>query len=330
MVNLWDGIKEKVKALAGNWASYVTLGSFALYLLGYLSLRFHLTALGIGTDLAVLDERYVFTGARFLVYLFSTVPNLVFLVLLLAFLLGMPLSLVWLLYRIVAKRSTRIQGLVGAGKRFLAWWSRPVWIALTGIVVSVLLIQFVMRQCFFFTNLLMSRTLPKTTLGLESLFLDLDDGRRALFFTALVAGTAITVSLLFYGMSRLEQNSASRFLIVLLTVLVGIQVLLLPVNYGIFIVDKELAKVKDLGGVEKLQSCAEKPDPSNFAPASCQEAWLVWEGNEGVTYFVRSMEQAADGTTTEKHRSLITLSRKDAKRTEIIGYDPILRTLFMK
>ena len=330
MANLWNEITEKFKALAGNWASYVTLGSFVLYLLGYLSLRFHLTTLGIGTDLSVLDERYVFTGARFLVYLFSTVPIIVFFALLLALLLALPLSLVYLLYRLAAKKSARIRSFGSVGKRLIVWWSSPGRVAFTGIILSVLLIQFVMRQCYFFTNLLMSKTLPRTGLGLENLFLDVGDDRRILFFTVLVAGTLITGWLLLYGRSRLPQDSISRFLIVLLAVLVGIQFLFLPVNYGVFIVDKELPKVKDLGGLETLQPCAQKPDQSSVAPALCQEAWLVWEGNEGVTYFVRSTELAADGTLQEKQRSLVTLPRKEVKRTEIIGYDPILRNLFRK
>ncbi|MCK5230529.1 MAG: hypothetical protein KAR13_09710, partial [Desulfobulbaceae bacterium] len=81
---------EKVKALTGNWTAVTALGSFALYLLGYLSLRFHLTVFGIGTDLSVIDERYIFEGARFLVYLVSSVPVIVMILLVLAVLLYIP------------------------------------------------------------------------------------------------------------------------------------------------------------------------------------------------------------------------------------------------
>jgi hypothetical protein len=68
-----DELKETVLKLAGNWASVTALGGFAVYFLGYLIVRFHLTVFGIGTDLSVVDERYLFAGAKFLVYLFSTV-----------------------------------------------------------------------------------------------------------------------------------------------------------------------------------------------------------------------------------------------------------------
>lgn len=307
-------IIEKAKALLPAWAAFTTFATFVLYLVGYLSLRFHLTTLGVGTDLAVLDERYVFTGARFFVYLFSSLPIIVFFALLLA----IPSSVVYLIARWAAKKSTRISD---TGKRLLGWWSRPNMIALTAIIFSVVLIQFVMRQSFFFTNLLMGQSLPQTALRLENLFLDVGDERRILFFTGLVAGTILTASLLFYGMRRPPQTSTSRFLTILAALLFGIQALLLPVNYGIFIVDKELARVNDLGGLEKLQPCD--------GPDSCQEAWLVWEGNEGVTYFVRGVEPTVEGKLVEK-KALVTLPRKEVKRTEIIGYDPILRNLFSK
>src|SRR5262245_17233443 len=48
--------------------------------------RRHLTALGIATDLAMLDEHYLFAGARVLVYLVASLPNVLLLVLVLSLL----------------------------------------------------------------------------------------------------------------------------------------------------------------------------------------------------------------------------------------------------
>lgn len=93
----------------------------------------------------------------------------------------------------------------------------------------------------------------------------------------------------------------------LLALLAGVQVLLLPINYGVLIVDKSLARVAALG---------EKPlEPGD-------EAWLVWEGKEGTTFLVRNQER--------KRRALVTLPRELVKRTEIIGFDRILPMLFGK
>src|SRR4029079_6260369 len=90
-------LDERVKTLAGDWTKYSVIASFVLYLVGYLALRFHLTAIGVGTDLAVLDERYLFTGARFIVYLVATVPAIV--------LLTLPAAiLVWVMQRLAPER----------------------------------------------------------------------------------------------------------------------------------------------------------------------------------------------------------------------------------
>jgi hypothetical protein len=94
----------------------------------------------------------------------------------------------------------------------------------------------------------------------------------------------------------------------MLTFLVGVQLLLLPVNYGILITDKTMPRVINLGGHEAL--------------SAGQDAWLVWEGKDGVTYLVRGPEGG------KKVRKLVTLPRSDVKKTELTAYDSILRVLF--
>jgi len=92
----------------------------------------------------------------------------------------------------------------------------------------------------------------------------------------------------------------------LLVFLAAVQVLLLPINYGVLIVDKTLPRVAALG--------AKKP----LSPGD--QAWLVWEGKDGVTFLVRSEAQ--------HRRSLLTLARTDVTETEILGFDRILPTIF--
>src|SRR5262245_22310545 len=134
-----QGLSDWVKTLAGDWSGYTVVGSFLLYVVGYLSLRFHLTVIGIGTDLAVLDERYLFTGTRFLVYLVSSVPNIV--------LVTLPLALIaWTVCKLLPERTRA---------RLWSWVMQPTRLAVFGIVVSVIMIQFVMRQCFVFNDLLL-------------------------------------------------------------------------------------------------------------------------------------------------------------------------------
>jgi hypothetical protein len=50
------------------------------------------------------------------------------------------------------------------------------------------------------------------------------------------------------------------------------------------------------------------------------EAWMIWEGKEWVTYFVRRMEK------DREQRRFISLRHHDVKKIEIIAYEPILQT----
>jgi hypothetical protein len=53
--------------------------------------------------------------------------------------------------------------------------------------------------------------------------------------------------------------------------------------------------------------------------AAGDEAWLVWEGKDGVTFLVRAAGH---------RRSLVTLPRADVPKTEVLSNDPIVPTLF--
>ena len=87
-------------------------------------------------------------------------------------------------------------------------------------------------------------------------------------------------------------------------VVFAVKSLLLPINYGVLIVDKALPRVTAVG---------ERPMTGG------DEAWLVWEGKDGATYLIRDRNRT---------RSLLTL-RGEIKQTEIVGFDRILPTLFM-
>lgn len=295
-INVFSSWTERLKELAGSWPAFITLGSFVLYVLGYLCVRFNLTALGLGTDLNVLDERYLFAGAKFLIYLLSTLATVVFFVLLLALVPG-------IIYWIVKGR----RNAVAAPTTSQQHETTGAKIGFVGVVLSLLSIQLVMKQCFLFSNLLLANYLPWTALNLKQLLLEEGENRRALYFAGLVALTGLNFMLWLYARSRIQQNTAAKFLIMLLAILVGVQFLFLPVNYGVFIVEKDLPRVTGLGN--------QTPLPEQH------EAWLVWEGNEGATFLVR-------GSSTGDRR-LITIPKKEVTRVEIVGYDPIFRRIFL-
>jgi hypothetical protein len=285
-VDLLQDLNERVKTLGGEWTSYSVLGSFLLYVVGYLALRFHLTAIGIGTDLAVLDERYLFTGARFLVYLISSVPNIL--------LVALPLAALFWAARQAVPAATR--------HRVRVWTAQPTRLALVGIVFAVVMIQFVMRQCFVFNDLLLARELPANPAWLVNLLLD--NRLMALYFSALVAGCAVPIVIL-VALRNVESQGSPVMARRLLVFLAAVQILLLPINYGVLIVDNALPRVAALGDTPLSKG---------------DEAWLVWEGKDGVTFLLRNQERT--------RRTLLTLQRADIKRTEILSFDRILPTLF--
>ena len=294
----FSGIADKLTSLSGNWGAYSVAGSFLLYLFGYLTIRFYLTAFGLATDLAVLDERYIFAGARFLVYLVSTATTLIMLCLLLS-------AIGFLPYRWARRR-----GLSPVS----SWWQRSKWsapnrLALIGIVFSAAVIQLLMRQCFFFNDLLLRSSFPRKPPWLADLFLAKNEKLFDLYFSGLIVAALVSLALLLYLASKERAAPWSRCLFAVFAFLVMAQILLLPVNYGYFWANQYLPRVATVDG--------EKPLAPN------EDAWLVWEGKEGLTFLLRRRNGGSA-------RALVTIKQKDVKKTEIIGYDRILTELFAK
>lgn len=291
MADLWDDLLTKVTSFTGKWTSFTAFGSFFVYLLGYLALRFQLSTYGVATNLDVWDERYFFAGCRFLVYLVAAVPN----VLLIAIVL-------WVVFFLLSRvLPAELRGRITQALE--AWARRPSNMPLLGMLLAVGLIQFVMRQCFDLGNLLLRPALPE--FGWINGILLTGDGYRSLYFSGLVGGVLLTGAVLLFVLRTGAATTAfSKALTGLLIFLVAVQFLLLPVNYGILIASQHLPRVAELPGDEKL--------------VSGEQAWLVWESKEAMMYFRR---------TADDRRALVTLPRKETK-TSIVGYDAIFRVLF--
>jgi hypothetical protein len=290
MAEVLESFAEKLGGLAGKWTAYAAMGTFILYLLGYLTLRFQLTAYGLATNLDVFDEKYLFAGCRFLVYLVTSIPNILIILLALAVVGYLP-------YRLVPQSAKlRIR------RRVSSWFANPLHSLLLGIVIAVALIQFVLRKCFAFDNMLLRKQLPDEWL---SSVLLASDGKLTLYFSGLVAGTLLTGAILVYAMRRETPSTAPvRIASGLLVFLFAVEFLLLPVNYGILISTQQLPRVAEL-------SADDKPSPA-------QADWLVWDSKDAVTYFVR------DGAD---QRFLVTVPKKDAK-LRVTAYDDIFCLLF--
>ena len=287
MTDLSENIGGAIKTLAGEWTKYATLGSFALYASGYLALRFHLSVLGLATDLSVLDERYVFAGARFVLYLMATLPSILTMV--------FPFALLgWLVSRAVPST---------ARSRVVAVTVRPWPILCFGGAIALVAIQVVMRQCFSLHDLLLSSALPEQPRWLVCLLLRPDN--MPYYFDALVTLCLIPLASLNYLYRLQGMSGPLRAGRSLLAILLSMQFLLLPINFGSVIIDKTLSRV--------TSATALLTNPM-------QTAWLVWEGKTGVTFLV--CDPGAQPC------SLITRPVDKGLMIAVIGADPIFPTLF--
>jgi hypothetical protein len=264
--------------VTGEWAAWSAVAAAFVYACGYLSVRFKLTALGMGTDLGLLDERYILEGVKFLIYLSTGIP-----VVLMGYL---PLiGLGWLVARGVPSVRVRVQ----------AWWNSRTGPLVVGVLFAVTMIQFVMRQCFLFDNLLLCAELPEPN-WFRYLLTSAAADSRQLFYAILLAGTAIPFAVVLSCRDWTSLGTFQRFLVVPSLVLVGIQLILLPANYAVLTAG---------GSLPRLASAPESgPDAA---------AWLIWEGKTGVTCLIRDPTRAR----------LVTFPHDDAPRLEIVGFEPL-------
>jgi hypothetical protein len=289
MAESWNEFTEQLGSVAGKWTAYAAFGSFLLYLLGYLTLRFQLATYGVATNLDLFDEKYLFAGCRFLVYLVSAVPNILIILLILAAIGYLPYKLAPASLKDVVKR------------RVSQWCAAPTHLPLLGVVLAVAMIQFVLRRAFAFGNLLLRKELPDEWL---SAMLLASDGKVSLYFSGLVAGTLVSGCILVYVLRHETASTASsRFWLGLLVFLFAVEFLLLPVNYGVLISTQQIPRVAEISG-----------EPA--APG--QTAWVLWESKEAVVYFVRDAAEL---------RMIVTVPKKDAP-LRIVANDDIFCTLF--
>ena len=290
MADVSSNFVEKLGGVATRWSAFAALGSFLLYLLGYLTLRFQLSTYGVATNLDLFDEKYFFAGCRFLVYLVSSVPNVLILVLVLVAIGYVPYALT------PASVRDRL-GLWAEG-----WTAKPVRLPLLGTVLAIAFIQFVSRKCFALGNVLLQKQLPDE--WISSVLLS-GDGGLSLYYSGLVAGALLTGGIFWYVLRRGSAATPwAKLLLAVLGFLVAVEFLLLPVNYGVLISTQLLPRVSELGGDERL--------------LDGERGWVVWDSKDAFIYFIIG---------SGDKRTLLTIPRKEGK-VKIIAYDDIYCVLF--
>jgi ABC-type proline/glycine betaine transport system permease subunit len=274
--------------------SIVLAGTTLLYFGGYLSLRFKLTALGVSTELGIFDERYLFAGASFLVYALSAVPSIALIVL---FVYPVIVGVTHLVMR--AKRGNEITLSDRFAKQLRQWGGASSakstqWIAL---ITSILVIQVLLKQMFFVSNVAIDG-LPREHWLLYPLLLQGNEWLRALFYCLIVLHTAFVAVCTWAAYAH--KGSARAFAVVL-TMFLVLQASMLPVVHGVF---------SAVQSVPRLDATQQK------ALAS-KNAWLLWEGKESYILLVGKLE-SLDG------RELVTILKKDLAVLRIVGYDQVI------
>lgn len=286
-----ESLKEKLDSVFGGWAAFAAVGAFVLHAMGFLSLRFHLAALGVRADLSLLDSRYVFEGASCLIYLLATFCSL------LLMLLGCGLALFLLSRLIPLPARERLRAVLRAPwERLPPSYRTSGRFVLTGIVFAVLSIQLVMRQCLYVRDLLIVGA-PSDPAWICYLLLARGEAPRTFFFAGLLVLVGVTAWLRLAAGHSPGHGPSTRLGLALLTLLLGLEVAFLPINYGILTAGNSLPRVIHLG------------DDRAFAG---RQAWLLWEDKDGLTLLVVS-----PGARGEPARTLVTVPRKEAGRVEV-------------
>lgn len=291
------GIFDKLKNSANSLMVNTSLISMILYILGYLSIRFHLTVLGIGTDLTIVDERYLFTGARFVIFLVSTIPSLLFLIILAGSIIYLPLM--------IFPSSLKLPVCTWLTKYWLAfknWWAQKDRLLIAAIILAVLEIQLLMRQSFFISNLLVATDFSGVPEFLRHLMRQGNGHLLTLFFMLITGFWVLSCCLYALSLEITQQTPRTKIFQAIMGFLVMLQFLLLPVNYGSLYVDKTMPKVNNLSSKQGLKAG--------------EQAWLVWEGSKGNTYLVWNK--------LKKSRVLVLIPKADIKSVEISAYDPLI------
>jgi hypothetical protein len=298
---MWQQLLQKLNAFSMGWGNYFALGTFLLYVFGYLSLRFHLSMLGIATDYNFISEHYLFAGARFLVFLVvSTIPVMILIVLII---MGCGGVLFGLVSRLPHRWTPSVKNhCVNFEKRFQERWNRPLPLALGGILWATLVIQIFMCKVFLLSSLPLATVLPNDPI---LSYILIDQERIWFYMLGISAATFMTIAIFFLLNKHSLQTLPEKFFRDLLGFLALIQFVMLPINHGILVADKLIPYVTETG--------------SNLLQEN-EEAWFLWEGNNYTTFLINHKKTY--------HRRLVSVPRKDIVKLTVTHYDNLFQIVY--
>lgn len=252
-------IVSTVERFGTAWAAVSALALVLVYLFGYLSIRFHHTALGLTVGLHLFDHRYLFAGGRFLIFLLVHLCRLALVLVLLAAIVDL------------AAAATPLAGW------FAQWttWLIEMWpgfVTVAAYIVTIAALIFVFRYAaapLRLTYLLVRsksevrRIVNQPGLSLAVRTLRSDPTAEACHFGILLVGTMLSGIAASWLLAPGDLSTVHKLLGAALLVATTAQLVLLPANHGLLIADKT---VTVLGGDTTIAGLAsaygECPEPN--------------------------------------------------------------------
>ena len=271
-------------------AAALAVGAVVLQASGYLALRFRIRALGIEPEVSVFNEQVLFEGAYLLVFLLTVLP-----VLLVA--LAALVTPLWALARPAAVR-----------RLFASVWSRlvasPASLALLAGVWGVATVQLVLRKILHYHDLLF-RDLPCTPWWLRHQALA--DGSDAVYVDAFFALLLLLPVPTAWVARRLWGTPGWRSTAGLLACLALVQVLLVPIHFGVLVRN---------GDVPRIAALAED---EHAAPGD--RTWVIFRTPDTIHFLVRPADPAGND------RILEIRGADGTRQLEVLAFDRLHRVL---
>jgi len=282
--------EENLNLMEKKWSTFIMIASVVLYFFGFLSLHSHLYVMGVTPDYQFINGRYLFDGINFLLYIIFCIPPVIPLILLLMCIIYIFRFSNKLFMQITAKLLPKnVQSYIQTKwHNYVSFFFGPLPLLCIIILLIFLFIQIVMRKVLHIVHIPLWKVLPDdSTYGnfLVFLFSHQGKGSSYLFVLLIVTGLAIT-SWLYFKQIQFTQIKL-KILHIVLGVLILIQIILLPISYGI-ISNKQLQRISK----------------NNSLPLKTTEnAWIIWKGNKDIYFLVKD---------SQTNMTRILLAQKDS------------------
>lgn len=252
-------IVSTIESFGAAWAAVSALALVLVYLFGYLSIRFHHTAIGLTVGLHLFDHRYLFAGGRFLIFLLVHLCRL---------------ALVFVLLAAMFDLTAEITPVAGWFERSTSWlmaiWPGSITVAAYIATIAALVFVFRYAAAPLRLSYLLVRSkseveqivnLPGMSLAVRTL--GNNTTAEACHFAILLVGTILSGLVASWLLGPGDLSNTHKLLGAALAVATTTQLVLLPANHGLLIADKTVTVLeRGTSILGRLLACGECIEPN--------------------------------------------------------------------